>query len=99
MEQNNDCEERPRIIPDDPTLKDYRMLTETTPPLRHEVIMWDWKERIDLDHLNDAIKKVFDGHSAPRIHQVDTGQDCFAIIVASTEMTQEQVQSVWEARN
>lgn len=65
--------------------------------MKHEIVMWDWKERIDLDHLNDAIKNVFDGQNAPRIHQVDTGQDCHAIVVASTELSPEQVQAFWEA--
>lgn len=73
------------------------MKPETTvTATKHEVIMWDWRERIDLDHLNDAIKNVFDGQNAPCIHQVDTGQDCYAIVVASAEMTRDQVQAVWE---
>ena len=73
------------------------MADEPTSTPKHQVIMWDWRDRIDLDELNDAIRDVFDGKSAPRIHQVDTGQDCYAIVVASVEMTQEQAQAAWEA--
>lgn len=71
--------------------------TKTAGTTRHEVLMWDWKDSVDVEQLNDAIKAVFDGKNAPRVYSVDTGQDCYAIVVASTEMTQEQVQTAWMA--
>jgi hypothetical protein len=65
--------------------------------VQHEIITWDWKEQIDPEHLSEAIKKVYDGKNCPRIYEVDTGQDCYAIVVASSEMTEEQVQAAWDA--
>jgi hypothetical protein len=85
------------LSPDGICIPCYDKSKTTQSVAKHEVIMWDWRERIDLDHLNDAIKNVFDGCNAPRIHQVDTGQDCYAIVVGSADMTKEQVQAAWEA--
>ena len=68
--------------------------TKTTPP---EVIYWDWKGSIDIDHLNDALKSVFDGKNLPLIYNVDTGQDCYGVVVSSGVMTPDQIQAAWEA--
>ena len=64
------------------------MIAQTTPP---EVIYWDWKGSIDIDHLNDALKSGFDGKNLPRIYNVDTGQDCYGVVVSSGVMTPENM--------
>lgn len=64
---------------------------------KHEVLFRDWKEQVLAEDIDQAIHRVFDGKNAPRLYDVDTGQDAYAIVVSSTAMTADQVQEVWEA--
>jgi len=61
------------------------------------VILWDWKESVDIADLNEAIAKVYDGTHAPSVTEVpDTGGDHYACIIASESMTAEQAQQVYD---
>jgi hypothetical protein len=65
------------------------------PDLPKIVLSWDWKEQIDLDDLDDAVRAASAG--VARVHQIDTQSDQFAIVVADHRVTPEEADAAWRA--
>jgi len=56
-------------------------------------LTWDYRQQPDLDELARAVHEVSAG--AVHIHQVDTGSDDCAIVVACISLTSDEVTAVW----
>ena len=57
------------------------------------IIEWDWKGSINVEDLNNAINK--DWETRPKVFEIDTGEDCYAIVMGESTMTQEEAEAVW----
>jgi hypothetical protein len=63
------------------------------------VVVWNSKDHINGNELNQALQDVFDGRHCPQVHPVpDTGQDCYALVVSSQPLDAgTRVQEIWDA--
>lgn len=59
------------------------------------VLTWDWRQQPDLDRLAAAIRDLTGGNVG--LHQVDTGSDEYAIVLADQLLTDAEARSIWEA--
>lgn len=66
------------------------------PELTKIVMTWDWKEQLDLEELDRAVRKASGGLA--RVHEIDTCSDEFAIVVADHRVTPDEAQAAWGAR-
>lgn len=61
----------------------------------HEVLMWDWRESVDVDELAQAVGRLSRGML--RIHTVETGTDANGIVITNNSaMTPERAQQLFE---
>ena len=58
-----------------------------------QILMWDWKESINIKELNSAVFKF----SKVTILEIDTGADHFAIAVGPRGMPQEMANQAYRA--
>lgn len=54
---------------------------------------WDYREQPDLGTLDEILAEVSGGRI--HLHQVDTGSDQYAIVVADRELTAAEVDEAW----
>lgn len=50
-----------------------------------DTLSWDWREQPDLDELTRILAR----HNV-HLHQVDTGSDQYAVVIAGTKLTAKQ---------
>lgn len=60
---------------------------------RVAVLCWDWKEQPDMDTLALLLRDLSGG--TIHLHEVNTESDEFAIVLATTPLTAEQVDAAW----
>lgn len=74
----------------------YRDSTPSKPKeSEHEVLMWDWRESVDVDELAQAVGRLSRGML--RIHTVETGTDANGIVITNNSaMTPERAQQLFE---
>lgn len=56
----------------------------------------DWKERIALEEISNAIRRVFDGRCPSVIDVPDTGCSSYGGVISSSPITSEEAQTAWE---
>jgi hypothetical protein len=54
-------------------------------------ILWDLKDQIDINEVNDAVQK-----GARFFYSVDSGGDEYAVVWSQQELAQEEAQEVWD---
>lgn len=57
-----------------------------------EVLTWNWREQPDLDHL----ARILARHNV-HLHQVDTGSDQYAVVIAASPLTTDEAQRAYRA--
>ena len=70
------------------------MTTEPNRSDRTAVLTWDWREQPDLDHLGRLICDLSGG--TVHLHQVDTGSDQYAIVLATTKLDARSVCEIYD---
>ncbi len=74
--------------------KQYSSSDETAHgPGRAAAISWDWKGQPDLA----ALRRLLHDLAGVHLHQVDTGTDDIAIVLATTALDDATALAVWEA--
>lgn len=61
-------------------------------PFEYAILEWDWKGQPDWDEFN---KEVNFHYGRPYFHQVDTGSDSYAVLVANQKLSDEEVQELY----
>ncbi len=63
-------------------------------PAHAGLLVWDWKEQIDIDHLGRILAALTDG----RLHvsEPETHMDSRAIVISTAPLNQEQADEVFD---
>ncbi len=58
---------------------------------------WDWKESPDVHKIIKSVKKIFDETGKfPNCYNVNTKQDCYAILLSINEYTDsDKIRKIW----
>jgi hypothetical protein len=62
--------------------------------VRTAVLLWDWRQQPDLDALSRAITDLSGG--TLHLHQVNTGSDEYAIVLATGQLDAEAAQAAYQ---
>jgi hypothetical protein len=57
------------------------------------IIIWDYKEQMDVTELNRALKTI---EGPARVYQVETSGDFFAVVVCSASKDSEWAQRAYD---
>lgn len=57
------------------------------------VLTWDWKENAPLD----VISRMINGMPTAFMYEVDTGSDCFALVISPIALDQDEVKVAFAA--
>lgn len=61
--------------------------------MRHEFVLWDWKEQPNWDEI-----QRLQGRGLRRITPVaDTGTDDYVVVLTARRITPERAQQLWDA--
>lgn len=61
--------------------------------LKADVMIWDYKEQIDIDELN----RILRGFGFPgAIRQVDTDSDSYALVITNNNASQDKAQEIFD---
>lgn len=62
------------------------------PPAEPVLLTWDHAEQPDMDQLAAAVRKLYGGH----VHEVDTGDDQYAIVLSTAEVDGQEVDAMYQ---
>ena len=60
--------------------------------MANSVVTWDWKEQVDVDQLNRALR---DAGFTGSVHEVFTNSDQYALVVSDKEITEDEALELW----
>lgn len=61
-----------------------------------QVVTWDWKESVDTDDLDEAVRRASGNRVG--IYSVDTRSDSYAIVVAAGDTSREEAAAIFHRR-
>ncbi len=59
----------------------------------YRIFEWDWKSSPDWEAINSFI---YSFPSIPIFHEIKTGRDSYAVLIAARRFHPDQVQSIWQ---
>lgn len=59
-------------------------------------VEWDWKETPRRSEIQQAIREVRDKGKEPCVNDVDTGGDCYAVVISSMKISEGQAQKIYD---